>query len=107
MDVSHLGKHDRRDTNVLVEVMGRFKREDGDRMHITPLENVTSSGIRIGMWLERLVDLLEKEGNTNCPAFCDMEGYMLSAAAIESMFHLSDYGKDSDSQGQKLSRIYT
>ena len=39
------------------------------------------------MWLERLVALLKEEGKTNCPAFYDMEGYMLSAAAIESVFH--------------------
>ena len=38
------------------------------------------------MWLERLVSLLKEEGKTNFPAFCEMEGYMLSVTAIESVF---------------------
>ena len=39
------------------------------------------------MWLERLLALLKEKGKTNSPAFCDMEGYMLSTADIESAFH--------------------
>ena len=67
MDGIHLGKHYRRVPHVLVAVMGRFKVEDGERMHLLPLENVTLSGIIIHMWLQRLVYLLKKEGKTNCP----------------------------------------
>ena len=72
---------------MLVAVMGRFKGEDGDRMHFLPLANVTSLGIRIRIWLERLVALLKKEGNNNCPALCDMEGNMLSATATNIVYH--------------------
>ena len=60
MDGIHLGKYNRREPHVLMTVMGRFKGEDGNRMHLFPLANVTSSGIRIHMWLERLVALLNK-----------------------------------------------
>ena len=67
--------------------MGKFKGEDGEIMHLLPLLNVTLSGIRIRMWLERLLALLKEEGKKNCPAFCDMEGYMLSVTAILSVFH--------------------
>ena len=67
--------------------MGRFKGEDGDRMHLLPLINVTQSGIRIRVWWERLVGLLKTEERTNCPEFCDEEGYMLSSSSIESVFH--------------------
>ena len=67
--------------------MGRFKVEDGNRTHLLPLVNVTSLGIRIHIRLERLVALLKEEGGTNCPALCDMEGYMLSVATIEILFH--------------------
>ena len=87
MDGIHLRKHDRREPHVLVAVMGRFKGEDGNILYIFPLVNVTLSGIRICMWLYMLVTLLKEEGKTNCPVFCDMEGYMLSTAAIESVFH--------------------
>ena len=64
-----------------------FKGGNGNIMNITPLVNVTLSGISIRIWLERLIVLLKEEGKTNCPDFCDMEGYMLSAAAIESVLH--------------------
>ena len=77
-----LGKHDGRELHVLVTVMGIFNIEDGDIMNLLPLLNVTSLGIMICMWLERLVALIKEEGKTNYPAVYDMEGYMLSTAAI-------------------------
>ena len=67
--------------------MGRFKGEDGDRMHLLSLINVTQSGIRIWVWLEILVDLLKTEERTNFPEFCNEGGYMLSSSSIESVFH--------------------
>ena len=72
---------------MLVEVMVISKGEYCDRMHILPLANLTLSGISIHMCLERLVSLIKEEGKTNCPTFCDTECYMLSAAAIESVFN--------------------
>ena len=60
MDDIRLGKHDRREHHVLVAVMGRIKTEDSNIMHLLPLVNVTSSGIRIRMWLESLVSLLKE-----------------------------------------------
>ena len=70
----------------MVAVMGRFNREDADRMHILPLVDTTLPWIRICMWLERLVALLKKKGKTDCPDFCDMKGYMLSMDAIGNVF---------------------
>ena len=70
-----------------IEVIQKGIYIEMGRLNILPLVDVTSSGIRIHMWLDRLVDLLREEGKNNCPAFCDMKGYMLSAAAIESVFH--------------------
>ena len=72
---------------MLAAVMGILKGEDGNRMHLLPLVNVTLSGIRIRMWLEMLSSLSKEEANTNFPAFCDMEGYMFSEAEIESVFN--------------------
>ena len=72
---------------MIVAPLGQFKSEDGDRLHVFPLVNETGSGIRICIWLERLVALLKSEKKTNCPAFCDEEGYQLSAGDIERVFH--------------------
>ena len=51
-------------------------------MHLLPLINVTQSGIRIRVWLERLVALLKTEERSNLPVFFDEEGYMISAIPI-------------------------
>ena len=39
------------------------------------------------MWVERLVTLLKDEGKTDCPAFCDEEGYILYASVLEEVIH--------------------
>ena len=83
----HVGKADSRIPHVIVAALGRFKGEDGDRMHLFPLVNETKSGVRIRVWLERLAALLRAEGKSLCPAFCDDEGYQLSSSHIERVFH--------------------
>ena len=82
-----IGKYDQRAPHVLISLLGRFKSEDGDRMHVFPLANITRSGIRIRVWLERLVSLLRTEGKTGCPAFCDKNGYLLTLADLEATMH--------------------
>ncbi len=86
---SHIrvGKYDDREPHVLIPLLGRFKGEGGERMHVFPLVNVTRSGIPIRNWVERLVTLLKDEGKRNCPAFCDDEGYLLYASNLEAIIH--------------------
>ncbi len=83
----NIGRHDPRAKHVIVALLGRFKGEDGDRMHVFPLASVTRSGIRIRLWLERLASLLKSEGKTNCPAFCDIDGFQLSMSDFEAVMH--------------------
>ncbi len=87
IDNINVGKYDTRAKHVTICLLGRFKGEEGDRMHVFPLASVTRSGIRIRLWLERLVRLLRTEGKTGCPAFCDEDGYQLSAADLEAVMH--------------------
>ena len=98
IDGINIGKHDPRASHVIISLLGRFKGEDGDRMHVFPLASVTKTGIRIRLWLERLVALLKREGKTDCPAFCDEEGYQLSMSDIEAVMHpvLKDLQRDRD-----------
>ena len=58
---------------MIVSVMGIFKGEDGDCMHLLPLINLTQSVIKIRFWLEILVALLKSGRRTNFPEFCDEE----------------------------------
>ena len=41
IDGIHIGKYDRQDPHVIVSVKGKFKGEEGDRMHLPPLINIT------------------------------------------------------------------
>jgi hypothetical protein len=73
---------------VLVALLGRFKGEQGTRMHVFPLSDRMSSGIRIRLRLERVVKILLDERKENCPAFCDGEGYhQLTERKVEEVIH--------------------
>jgi hypothetical protein len=73
--------------HVVIALLGRFKAEGGDRMHTFVLSNETKSGVKIRVWLERVVETLKQEKRSACPAFCDEEGYMLDAKYIEKIMH--------------------
>ena len=42
--------------HVIVQLMGRFKMETGERCHLKPLAYKTSSRIAAGMWMERFIE---------------------------------------------------
>ena len=73
--------------HVLVCLLGRFKNESGDRMHCFPIASETKSGVKVRFWLEQVVQVLVSERKTDCPAFCDSEGFLLSESVVESVFH--------------------
>lgn len=82
-----VGKFDPKGGHVLIALLGRFKGEEGDRMHVLPIANKSKSGIPFRLWLERLAHLLDQEDKKDCPAICDEEGYQLTAQSIEEVFH--------------------
>jgi hypothetical protein len=74
--------------HVLVSLLRRFKGEQETRtMHVFPLSDRTSSGIRIRLWLERVVKILLDERKENCLTFCDGEGYQLTERKVEEVIH--------------------
>jgi hypothetical protein len=42
---------------VIIPLLGRFKNEDGEKYHLTPLAHHTAAGLPIGTWVSRLVDI--------------------------------------------------
>lgn len=51
------GKHVERGQEFLVvPLLGRYKSEDAERYHLTPLALKTDSGLQIGRWVYRLAD---------------------------------------------------
>ena len=83
----NIGRNNRDLGHVVISLLGKFKGEEGDRMHVISLANTTRSGIRIRAWLERVARYLQTEGRKQCPAFCDEEGYMLASSDVEAIFH--------------------
>ena len=73
--------------HVLVPVIGFFKAEHGERMHVFCLANQTKSGIQVRVWLERVVSILREEKKAMCPAFCDAKGYMMQSYEVEGVIH--------------------
>ena len=73
--------------HVVVALLGFFKAETGERMHVFSLANTTNSGIRVRVWLERVVRILCEEGKRECPAFCDEDGFILSHQHVEDIMH--------------------
>jgi len=49
---------------MIAPLLGRFKSKEGERYHLTPLAYVTDSGIRIGIWLERLIKVKRWHGQS-------------------------------------------
>ena len=83
-----LGRNDSTESpgHVVVLLLGKFKGEDGDRMHVFVLANESCSGIETRVLLERVAAIHVKERKEECPAFCDEEGYLLTEKFVEDEF---------------------
>jgi len=68
---------------VLIPLLGRFKNEDGEKYHPTPLAYTTASGLPIGTWVKRLADIKRAHNHANGAAFSDRWGRRLNAQWLE------------------------
>ena len=99
----NLGRDDHPIPHVVVSLVGFFKAETGERMHVFSLANRTKSGIRVRVWLERVVRVLLEEGKKECPAFCDEDGYILTPQQVEEVIHpIIEQLQGSDDLGSDL-----
>ena len=76
--------------HVIAPLMGHFKHETGERNVLIPLPNVTASGLKIRVWIERLVvEVLKKEGRQDevGPAICNYDGFVMPRARINHVLH--------------------
>ena len=73
--------------HVVVPLLGRFKTEAHERLHLIPLASSTKSGFCPRWWLELVVHVRKQQGITNGPAFCSQEGKVAKMKFFESIFH--------------------
>jgi hypothetical protein len=72
--------------HVVMPLLGWFKGEQNTCYHLSFMASVTSLGIHIKRWVERLVRVQEQEGYTHGPAFCDRAGEIARAFEYEVGF---------------------
>jgi len=73
-------------SHIIVSLLGRFKGEDVDRMHVFCLASTRGSGIQTRRIMERVANIHEEERTESCPAFCDVEGFSLMEKFAEEKF---------------------
>ena len=86
--ISHItdGRHDLTTPYVVIPLLGRFKNETGECLHLILSVNVTNSGFQVRTWIERLVRRLVGEGKRDDPAMCDPDGYLIESGLINKEF---------------------
>jgi hypothetical protein len=80
-DTKRLGRD-----HVVIPLLGRFKGEQNSRYHLSPLASVTSSGLQVREWVERLIEVRWQEGRVRGPAFCNKAGEVASSYAYYTGF---------------------
>jgi hypothetical protein len=71
------------ETFVIIPLLGRYKGEQHSRYHLAPLAAQTDSGLQVRVWIQRLVQVRERQGQTHGPAFQDGKGNILSSSKME------------------------
>lgn len=68
---------------VIIPLLGRFKNEVGSQYHLTPLAACTKSGLKVKVWIGRLLEVHQRDRRFNGPAFCDVLGQVASSPLYE------------------------
>jgi hypothetical protein len=79
------GKYDRKHPHVVSPMLGRFRGEDGERMHLLLIADRSESGLEYRKWLERLIEVLDMKGQDHGPAFCEEDGHLEDASLYEDV----------------------
>ena len=83
------GKESNKQSHVAVPLMGRFKGETGERNVMLALANTSKGGLKIRIWLERLMEVLRREGKDRSlgPAICEEDGEGMERRKLNRILH--------------------
>jgi hypothetical protein len=70
------------DKYVVIVLLGKIKGKSGDRAHLLPTVPTTSSGIKVRLSLEHLMEFKYAQGFIDGPAISDLCGNMLSHGSL-------------------------
>ena len=87
-DVEGLLDHfNERSDHVVIALRGQVKGEHHSRQHLMPCVHVTDSGIRVKVWINRILAVHAMDGRTTGPAFINGDGIQSSTAEMNDVFH--------------------
>ena len=72
--------------DVVVPLLGRFKGEHHGKQHLLTSKGITGSGIRVKVWLKRVLAVHQIYGRTSGPAFVNEDGYQTSTSEMNDAF---------------------
>jgi hypothetical protein len=80
----------RRHRHIMLALKGRVKGKTADCCRMLPLDMTTASGLRNGLWIQRLLDTLAMKGITAGPLICCQKGgrwVRCNIVDLDPMFH--------------------
>ena len=80
------GLTDPRRPHVVIALLGRFKNEVGEKYHLIPLAAETKSGLKVRLWVGRVLEEYAARGITQGPMFRTSDGFPVKAGAYEEFF---------------------
>ena len=86
--ISHIkdGRSNTANPHVVIPLLGRFKNEVGERLHLMLSVNETKSGFQVRMWVERWLRILMSEGKRDGPVMCNKNGYLTESGLVNREF---------------------
>jgi hypothetical protein len=72
--------------HITVCLLGKFKGKTGVDHHLITVANEMSSGLTPRWWLEKLVEVCEREGRVEGPAFAKPDGELASSPDYNAIF---------------------
>ena len=82
----HDGVSDPSRPHVVIALLGRLKNEVGERYHLVPLAAETKSGLKIRMWIARVIEHYTLLGINRGPMFRAANGFPAKAGMFEESF---------------------
>lgn len=82
------GVTDSKRPHVVIALLGRFKNEVGEKYHLIPLAAETRSGLKVRLWVGRLLEEYSLRGITRGPMYRTTDGSPIKARAYKEAFLL-------------------
>jgi hypothetical protein len=77
---------DQNSEEVVVPLLGRFKGEHHAKQHLMISVACTGSGIKVKLWISRVIAVHRAQGRSTGPAFVDARGYQSTTSDMNGLF---------------------